>query len=301
MANNRFRLRIESAQAGCDRWHWGVKPVDVIKDLGKEIGTGADGFDSRGKCVVLEKLEAGLDRVGWESLYPRLNKSEIRQVLAIANHLYCMQQWNAIPENFENASLMFNAEGMLKSVKSMPKAAFNYNVLERFCCKLAKGNRNILNFLMNVSRLANHDVARFYRGSVEYTLETGETDLLGRALPEAYRNPAYEKHAEDLCECAQKLRVDSYEMVVGRLMERGEYQILEWDPDDSELRGRIALELVHVYKASSTPGVLSEEMRDTAIRNFFEKRRVVPDEGIQKYYDKWFNRMMENNYKAKEL
>lgn len=285
IARNCFQLRIEALKWADENHHWGVQPTQTIA------------IDRDGRCVVMEKLANCLSDVKWESRAPRLHVNEERRVLTVANHIFCMHQWEGVPRHLDPQDLMFDSRGVLKTVRLLKKESFNYNILEYFCYLVAKGNAYILSFLMHVSRLNQHKVALFYKEAVEYTLRTGETNLLSLPQPTRYKNPLYDEHVERLCEQAKQLRIDCFVEAKALLRRQGNHHYAQ----DDQLKEAVYQRLLQFYKASGTPGTLADTLKDKVVQSFLQQNEevlsVLQSESID-YYNTSFQTMMEYNRAA---
>lgn len=296
IAHNRFRLLIEDQQVQNEKEHWGVRFVETIANLARdEEEEGISGLDQRGRCVVIEKLFFPFDQYEWTSQELKLTEEEEKRALVFANHLFCMIQWKASAQNLSLAHLMWDKEGVLKSTRLLKKGAANYNEWETYCVSAANGNPYVLSFLMNVSKLSEHEMARYYRDAVEYTLETGETDLIGRPLPMGHRQDDYEIHVKNLCKQAQELRQNCLTYLIAHLRRKKAYSYKQED----QLQKAIAEQLLKIYRASHTPGRFSPSLQQEVIRKLSEpslKTVASPlpfDE--QTYYQEKHTLMMKYN------
>ena len=299
IGRNRFQLMIESARSEIAHWHWGSRFVDSPQ-IGRRDAAFINGLDSERRYLLTERLTEPLKNMKWPSPAFIHDRKAVKKAMVLANHVYCMHKRHAIPENLDVKSFMFNAQGLLKSTKLTPIAPFNYNTLEKFCCVLANGDPQVLDFIMRVSQLTDHEVAEFYRGAVLYTLMSGETDLASRALSAKNRHGEYEERARKLCEEAMKMREKSADVVMYKLRkEKFDYPDGEGALKE-EIMKRVSSRLVGLYATSSTPGImLSKEIRKQAmnqvITSFLRKVIPVAIREVDVDYGKYHDLMMEYN------
>lgn len=296
IANNRFRLLIEEKQAQNADEHWGVRLVKRIENLEEDDKKPPiDGLDHEGRCVVLEKLSSPLSGMEWTSDTAELTEEDEKYALVLANHIFCMHQWKANAQNLSLSHLMFDPEGVLKSVRLLKKGPPNYNEWEAHCAAASQDNPFILAFLMNVSKLSEHKVALYYRGAVEHALQAGETDLGSRPLPMGHRQPVYDKRVKELCKQALELRRMCLKHVIDRLCRKKEYK----HQQEGALLKQISERLVQIYKASPTPGILSTDLiLAKVVESFLEptwQDPVLDDSDQSAYYKEKYELMMSYN------
>lgn len=263
-ANNRFKLFIEAEKLNDENEHWGVHPVRIIDEIGQDQeGHAIKGLDCSGQCVIQEKLVFPLSSHEWtsSSAAERLTEADERIALVLANHLYCQHQWTASSQILSPAHLLFDREGVLKSVRILKKGEDDYNSWEKFCFEVAKDNKAVLAYLMSVSKLNEHEVGRFYREVVSETLATGQTSLLGRRLPDGYRKTAYQAHVEQLCAEAKQVREACFKRLQAHYRRQSQYTLQH----EEILKNLISRRLADYYKASPTPGILSSSLQEQVI------------------------------------
>lgn len=296
IAHNRLQLLIDDQMAKSEEGHWGVRLVETVENL-EDIEDDGDihGLDNHGRCVVLEKLSSPFQSHLWSSKKMELSQDDENKALVFANHLFCMSQWKATPQNLSLSHLMWDKEGVLKSTRLLKKEDANYNQWEEFCEKAANGNLYVLNFLMNVSKLNEHKVGIYYREAVEHTLKTGKTDLIGRALPLGYRQEIYNEHIKKLCAEAQKLRHNSFKMILTELRKKRDYT----DQQEVKLQQQVADKLLEYYRASPLPGKFLPDLKTRVIAGFTKhdaEFEFLPDaEDFQDYYQEKHQLMMDYN------
>lgn len=288
IANNRFRLLIEAKQVEDEQAHWGVRFVNTITDL-----DGVSGLDQKGFCVVQEKLTCPFADYEWTSDNTILTKEDEEYALVLANHLYCMQQWQASSQNLSFKHLMWDAEGVLKTTRPLKKGPPNYIEWEDKCIKAAKKNVHILNFLMHVTKFYEHEMADYYRQAVEYTLESGEIDLVERPLPIGHRESYYEQHAQQLCQQALTLRKTCCKQVIAHVRKEQNTHKLVNQIETSAIN-----QLLTMYRSCSTPGRLSDDLQKEVISIFVKKSAPFisqSSDADKAYYQSKHDLMMKYN------
>jgi hypothetical protein len=264
IAHNRFRLLVEDKQWESEEEHWGFRGVEKIDNLEEDDQKPViNGLDRQGRCVVLEKLYSPIESHVWTSTEAELSKNDQRIALVFANHIYCMSQWRASAQNLSLAHLMWDNAGNLKSTRLLKKGPCNYNEWETYCESAARGNLFVLTYLMNVSKLNEHEVGIYYRKAVEYTLKTGETDLIGRPLPLRHRQEHYNRLVKDLCAQAQELRSSCLKLMIADLRKKKNYS----HKQEEDLQNDVAAKLLELYLASPTPGRFAVDLEDEVVRN----------------------------------
>lgn len=267
VARNRFLLLLVDRQAQNEQDHWGVRFVKTIPNLAaNETDPPIPGLDTMGSCVVQERLHESFDDYQWTSHADQLNPEDEIRVMIFSNHIYCMVQWQSVSEL---SHLMRDANGVFKTTCPLKKMPFNYNLLEERCIKNARENPHILRGMMHVSKLREHPIAKYYKGAVEHTIQTGQTDLLGRALPPGFRDDCYHIRVKELCKQAQELRTDCLEHIEAILRQRKEYS----HKQEESLRKDIAAKLLQMYQQSSTPGSFPINVQDEIIAHFVDPLR----------------------------
>lgn len=297
IANNRLLLLMEAQKASNEEEHWGVRLVETIENLEEDEDSFTSGLDHQGRCIVLEKLSSPFSDIEWTSTEFKLTKEDERGALVLANHLYCMVQWKAAPQNLSLSHLMFDKEGDLKSTRPLKKGAANYNEWEAFCEKGAKGNPYVLNFLMYVSQLNEHPVAVFYREAVEHVLKTGKTNLIGRTLPLGHRQDFYNQHIKKLCAQALELRENCLKIVVAQLRIKGEYSLKR----EARLQQSAADKLLKFYLSSPTPGRFAPDLEQQVIGSMDRSSIVIPlhlPDDVEDYYQEKIELMIKYNEAA---
>lgn len=296
IANNRFRLLLEAKKAQDQEEHYGVRLVEKIANLETDPQLPAvDGLDREGRCVVLEKLSLPISDHQWTSDATELTQEDEKIALVLANHLFCMHQWFANAQNLSLSHLMFDQEGVLKSVRLLKKGPANYNEWEAHCLNASKDNPHVLTFLMRVSKLCEHAVAKYYRDAVAYTLKTGENDLLSRPLPLGHRESFYDKRISELCDQALELRRTTLQHVIARLRKKGEYS----SQKEKDLQTKVSDRLQYFYNACPTPGILStaqlqQQVLDSFTDPNWQEPPLDPDEST--YYEEKYDLMMSYNH-----
>lgn len=315
IANNRFKLKVEATKAKQEKWHWGIRPTEIISNISSINEEPTYGLDKFGICVVLERLQGSLENIEWSSRNLQLAAEDKHKALVLANHLYCMQEWHAMPENLHPKNLMFDGQGVLKILRLSKKVAFNYNTLEHFCILISKDNPYILRFLMRISQLIHHCVAKFYREAVSYTLKTGKTDLIARQLPKKHLLPDYREQVEKLCKRAKHIREFCFKKIKSELRKQNvasqaqdSDDEIDEEEEDKKLMNKIGERLAKIYEMSPTPGRLKlKEMRKGVIQSFLDRDkemhlnnaiRMQTDVAIVDYYQSMFDSMMQYNRAA---
>lgn len=296
IANNRLRLLLENQKAKNEEEHWGVRLVETIANLEQDKNKSEiHGLDDQGCCVVQEKLSSSFAGHSWLSHKMELNQEEEDKALIFANHLFCMHQWKATPQNLSFAHLMWDKNGNLKSTRLLKKGGANYNEWEAYCEKAANGNIYVLNYLMHVSKLHEHKVGVYYREAIEHTLKTGKTDLIGRPLPLGHRQENYNQHIKKLCAEAQEIRESCLKIVIAHLRKKKQYSYQQ----ESKLQKLVADKLLQIYRASPMPGRFLPDFKERVIAGFTGHDIELPilptPKDFQDYYQEKHLLMMKYN------
>ena len=297
IARNRFQLVLEAAKMQDEQSHWGIQPARMVEDINEASvakRVPVPGLDPQGRFVIMEKLGPSLADTIWTSHSHQITESDFKKALALSNHLYCMQQWEAIPDHLNPQHLMFDSGEVFKSSRPLKKSPFNYNVLEQFVYHLR--NPSVVHFIMQVSQLVKHKVALFYREAVEFTLKTGQTHLLGLEQPKKFRSTQNEERVTDLCKQAKELRVECFKVIQAHFRRNGNNKY----ESEEKLQAEVDAKLVELYKASSTPGILSPSIKDGVLQFFINPPpvQVIPAD-LTPYYEAAFQRMKQYNDASK--
>lgn len=278
IADNRVKLKLQAKKSNEDKWHWGVHLAEHAQN----------GLDKNGKCEIIEKLHLPQ----WKSTSYAVQDDRER-LLAIASHLFYMQDQLSTPQGWKAESLMFGVDGEFKSTRLMPKGDFDYNALEAFCISTAKGNTHVVNYLMHVSQLAKNPVANFYREAVEYVFCHQQSGLIGIVLDRQYRRDIYNVHADKLCQKAIALISDCACFVRDHLLRAGKFTF----DSENEFKKEICSRLLVLYKSSATPGTLAtDQMKQDILDSFLTKKECekIPDD----FYKKEFTELQKRNEEA---
>lgn len=263
IGQNRLEPYVETSKFKQPTLHWGVKPVKILD------------VDMAGKCMILEKL---YPLAPWTSQSDQLNAKDKELALVLANHLYWMWGWRNTPRDLDGRFIGRNEVGELKSTHLLPKASINYDELEKWCLNLgqftreASNQRNheenhqnknwaVIKFIMHVSTLFHHPVAEFYRGAVFHAIQSGETDLIKRVLPEGYTDAHYQDRVGKLCQEALDLATQCYKKVK---LERGKLEIHD-HRQDKQLETSVREVLAHLYANSPSPGTLFPDLLESQV------------------------------------
>lgn len=290
IANNLFSLIIENQKVKIDSEHWGIRPVEMA----------LNGLDNNGGCVILEKLHTSLSEYIWTSCTPILSEQDQITALVIANHLICWQQNNAVPANISLNHLMFDANGNLKSLKLLKKEAGDYGKWENFAFEVSKGNVHVLNFIMRVSKLYEHNVAKYYREPIANTFAAGEV-VLPATL--GSREEKYKLKLLELSQRASRLAEETFNEIV--LMRCNDNNF-----DEIVLKLEIFGKLKALYSMSPTAGIVSDSLKKDLITHYretqqltlyqFEKQLVSQFYEQSAYYQEQYELLMKNNKTARQ-
>lgn len=287
IAKNRVQLKIQAAKANDENWHWGIEPMVRVE------------MDSNGSCEIVEKLSDPLHEFQWKSSSFVLAEAELKRALVIASHLFYIQDQKAMPEGLSPQYLLFDQEEGLKSTALFKKGEFDYNALETFCLMVGKDNRHVVDFLMHVSQLVNHPVAKFYREAVEYVFRFRDSKLLSIVQDREYKRKIYDIRAEQLCQQAQGLISNCTAYVKDHLIRQENYPY----KNDEQLKEEVCSRLFILYKASSTPGTLfSDRMKQQVLDSFLngKKEFAIPYD-VMNYYEQQAAEIQKNNKMVLDL
>lgn len=114
-----------------------------------------------GRWGIMEKLKP-LNSRKWSSVSGSISNEDRTEIESIKNLLQSFVRKNFTPESFSKASLMFDSQNQLKTLKSTSKCAFDFNALEDFIYQFSSGNLTIFQYLMENTGLSSHLTAQFY-------------------------------------------------------------------------------------------------------------------------------------------
>lgn len=280
IALNRFLLPIRAHKMEKDQW--GVQGAPIFQ------------LDKKGRCLLMEKLPHAVVNYPWGDNVKLLKPEDHDKGLVLANHVFCFHQWGFIPKRICPEYLFF-ADNVLKSVHILEKEAFHYNNLERFCYDLGRHNVVITDFVMHVSKLIEHPVAKFYREAVEYVIINETTDLMQLKQPEGFKGPEYRFPAEQICKQASEILGNSYVIIRDLLRRKGAHN----HKQDKDLLKRVKDRFLKYYRGSSTPGIIAGNLQERLIKSFVDNREEefpILDPATQEYYRQSYERMMAYNH-----
>ncbi len=259
MANNRFRLILDAQKLKSSSEHWGVRHVEIV----------LNGLDNKGVCVLLERLHNPLSDCVWTCTSPILIEGD-RTALILANHLMYWQQSNAVPANLSLNHLMFDSKGKLKSLKLCKKEAADYGKWENFALLASKGNIHVLNFLMRVSKLFEHSVAKYYREPIAKSIEMGSvvpTNVLGN-WEEKYKSELL-RLSKEACQMGE----ECFNEIDLMMCDDMNYEAIS-----NTLKQDVFGKLKALYVTSTTAGTVSGSLKETLIAHYGESKCLSLDD-----------------------
>lgn len=310
IGRNRLELGLEASKFERLDQHWGMHPIKI-----KEI-------DSNGRCMIIEKLE--MFQPNWISQSYIIDKSEEESALLLANHIWWMADWRVTPKDLDGRYIGRNVEGILKSTHMLPKTIINFNELEEWClslgcakkpvqaAKLKKKKKRItttkdlnqinwpvITFILHVSNVVEHPIARFYKGAISKVIEKGKSDLTTRTPSLSFEDHGYKEHAMKLCEKAETLVIQCYDDVKLKLEKMGRH-----DPiNDNELEAKIRNTLAELYLDSPLSGILPSEVLKNKILEVFINNKSLQEvklsSNVKQYYQQSIQKLEANNNLAR--
>ncbi len=284
IACNRFLLLLESEKAKDPNAHCEseIRCAEIKKDAG--FGSG---LDEEGRCVVLERLNPLLktNPCTWKSRTIKLEKQEEGMAFVLAKYLAFLRRTETSICDFSLSYVMQDQTGKLKSTRLLKKGKEkgDYKEWERLCIEIAKGNLFVLCFLLQVSKLYQHQKALDYRTLVK---ETWETDTQENTF------------VDSVCEEAKKLHQECLRIIIARLREQGLYSSIKILKEDVE--DKLFESLKSVYEASPTAAYFSPSFKEQVIAHYFfetPSSLVLPpiDAEAKKYYESQRDRLDRDN------
>ncbi len=292
IANNSFRLKIDSASFSNPIIHWGIPPERLITDIGADSNQkSVSGLDREGKVAIVERMEISLDNFRWQSQTIQLKEVEEIRALVLANSIYCQMGWGNSATPFNLTHLCWTSDHHLRSIRVLHKEKSNYDKWEKICFDISHGNFFVLNYLMHVSKLNAHPIAVFYREMVSCTLKTGQTSFLSTRRPERIWNETYEATLERLCSEAKLIRETCRYEVVKELRKWNAYRVEQ----EKEIEKLVYETLETCYVNHPLSGRISEDLINQVIDGIVHKKNVhFPIESAQ-YYQNQFNKLTKLN------
>lgn len=249
IGDNRFKLQLDAFKALKPYWHHGIPLAKTIKNIGTDEGK-INGLDQQGRCAVVQKLGPALNTHIWSNIDPEegyLVEQDQALLLRLASLIYCMSQWDRMPEGISPQHLMLDSKQVLKTTHLLKQGAFDYNQFEQFCEDIAQRHPPITACLVYISQLNKHPVAIYYRNAISFALKTGQTRLIGSTPLLDEKKDFYHQQAELLSQQALQLRQECYDQI-----------------KQEEVYERLS----YFYLASPTPGRLSPSLKDQVIESF---------------------------------
>lgn len=274
-SNNLFILLLENQKKDNPSEHWGIKLVDTIPA----------GVDSCGFCVIQEKLYTSLSQYEWTSHSPKLNDQDRKIAMIIANHLMFWQQADSVPADFQLSHLMFDKKGNLKSLKLLKKETDDdidyYGKWQDCAVTASKRNIHVLNYIMHVSRLFEHNVAAYYKIPIIESIRTGTIVPPKSTIPMAEQ---YKVKLLELSRFAIDLAKECFNIAANELSREYRYS-----PEDAlKLQEDVFGKLAALYAVSSTAGTIDIRLKDLLIAEYQNKTQ-------KSLYD--FESMLANDFK----
>jgi len=170
---------------------------------------------------------------------------------------------------------------------------------ERFCEQVSQGNEHVLNYIVRTSKLFDHHVAKFYRGTTVKSIEFAKA--ASPQVPGQW-DEEYMKRLDELGSLAEQMSKECFQKVVTHLKVKGEYS----HQQDQEIKRVIQYKLSALYAVSSTPGAISEKLKKVVIEEFqkpnqlptqeFEEHLIAEFNALNDYYNKQHETIMKKNH-----
>lgn len=291
IANNRFQLLIEK-QKFLGR-QWGIHYVE----------TALGGYDTAGESVVLEKLQAPFSDYKWTSSTPILEEEDQEMALILASHLVHWEEKRISIKGLAFEDLMFDEKRMLKLCKVLRVEAGDYRQWEEFAVKVAKGNPHVLQFIMHVSQLFEHDVAKYYRVPVAASFKIG----VCQPSEESGNWEKYKQKLDELTKMACQISQECFTEVMEYLTKINRYEVRQ----KGELTAEINKKLSALYEASPTAGILDDSLKARVIAEYkqttepstseaYKQKLDEESEKLKAYYQKQYALLMNKNEIARQ-
>lgn len=250
--------------------------------------------------ILEEKLHMLKDYL-WTSDSWQLTKTDQELALALASHLFFMQDHNQTVENFSYPFLGRDREGVLKSTHLLRASEGNYNVWETQSQEIAGNHPFVLRFLLATSKIDQHPVALYYRGAVLHVFQTGKIDLVSRCINAVeHDQDLYKKHARKLCKQAKQMYKSCIERAEDRLTTL-EITFEEGSPFISTVSDFLSLYYKNSPIASSFPPSMEEDVIHQLIHYYKTGIRPSLLSNHREYYDEMHTLMVELNQEAQQL
>lgn len=236
---NRFRFVIDRFKQQDPANHWMLIPAEV----------GIDGYVASGDKIFTEKLSNPLAGRKWTSTKRELDDKERKELDALVGYLIYWKEHNRMPAMLNPKHLMYSREGILKTTRLVGTVTFNYLTVKTFCLEVANGNPPVFNYLMRVSRLNDHPVAKCIQDTV-YAKLTIRPDA---PRPSGEWDQEVIQRIEEIYQQALKLREDTLEAVGKALNEVGKYRPDQNDNLQETIQAMLAL--LYLYDSHHPEGL----------------------------------------------
>jgi hypothetical protein len=156
ISTNRALLAAKSA--GVKEWGWALRTPQFHY------------IDPKGKYAIVEKFERQLTDIQWKSVHA-LVPEDIRIADPIAYYISWLLYQNISVTQLSPKYLMFDRDGVLRTVKIQERTYLNYPEMENFLFEVAYGNLPVFQYMMYKSGFSNTKFLYFYREVAQKALQ----------------------------------------------------------------------------------------------------------------------------------
>lgn len=261
---------------------WGISPPKVIE------------CDPEYRWAILEKLKDPIINHKWISEKSSLSNEDRELAMKVCNHIYKHINDNTHPEGIQLKHLRVNSKGELATTTRYSKGnGFHFMEWECLCDEWAGSNPWVFLYLMKVSQLDNHLIAKYFRDIVITTLKDQNSNCLKIIeIPKEIRKKDIYIYAKALSTTVLSL----FNICQGRLV--GKNQQLNENIED--LKNQISTRMIFYYNESGAASIFPKNLVDKVIETFDDKELKAITLPID-YYDEEFIEMKrrENVSKSK--
>jgi hypothetical protein len=129
-----------------------------------------------GRLAMMDKLKE-LNSYTWKSDDQSLHTADLPIVHAVGKILAGFVAQNFVPSHFSYSTVLFDQNYRLKALKPMVRSSFDFDLLEEFILHFSSNRPLIFRKLMQVSGLAAHPVAKFYREAARLSFKADGLEL----------------------------------------------------------------------------------------------------------------------------
>lgn len=225
------------------REDYGVRPAQQIE------------VDRLGRCAIWEKLPYRLSDCNWTTDRPRVSREDKGILKPVLNQVIWLKERGITPKRLDLNYLMFDREGVLKTVRPTAANPFSFIRLEKLFDRIAKGNRWIFAYLMDKSSLYDHPNRHFFHRMIEHGLKNKKIDVSHHAAVAEIGDCKAVARGKKLMKQVRRLKAD----LIDRPLTKEQ---LKW----------LNREIVSAFEQLRRAGTLSPHIREVVLQSMERQR-----------------------------